>query len=97
MMLKVIVTFSGMRKFQNSENFDTYDLEKITHLGTSYDYESIMHYDTYAFSKNGLPTIVPTKPGVTIGQRRGFSSIDVYKINKLYECGTNNELQQSKN
>ena len=86
-----------MRKFQNSENFDTYDLEKITHLGTSYDYESILHYDMYAFSKNGLPTIVPTKPGVTIGQRRGFSSIDVYKINKLYECGTNTELQQSKN
>uniref|UniRef100_A0A914C8J8 Metalloendopeptidase n=1 Tax=Acrobeloides nanus TaxID=290746 RepID=A0A914C8J8_9BILA len=76
-------------------NFDTYDLEKITHLGTSYDYESILHYDMYAFSKNGLPTIVPTKPGVTIGQRRGFSSIDVYKINKLYECWTNTELQQS--
>ena len=94
-MLKVILTFSGMRKFQNSENFDTYDLEKITHLGTSYDYESIMHYEMHAFSKNGEPTIVPKKPDVTIGQRKGFSDLDVYKINKLYECRVINEEIQS--
>uniref|UniRef100_A0A914CLN1 Metalloendopeptidase n=1 Tax=Acrobeloides nanus TaxID=290746 RepID=A0A914CLN1_9BILA len=74
-------------------NFDTYNLEKITHLGASYDYESIMHYDMYAFSKNGRPTIVTKKPGVTIGQRKGFSRMDVYKINKFYDCGI--ESQQS--
>uniref|UniRef100_A0A914CIT9 Metalloendopeptidase n=1 Tax=Acrobeloides nanus TaxID=290746 RepID=A0A914CIT9_9BILA len=76
-------------------NFDTYDLEKITHLGTSYDYESILHYDMYAFSKNGRPTIVPKKPGVTIGQRKGFSSMDVYKINKFYDCGIESQRSLS--
>uniref|UniRef100_A0A914D7J1 Metalloendopeptidase n=1 Tax=Acrobeloides nanus TaxID=290746 RepID=A0A914D7J1_9BILA len=76
-------------------NFDTYDLEKITHLGTSYDYESIMHYDMYAFSKNGRPTIVPKKPGVTIGQRKGFSSLDIYKINQFYECGIESQRSLS--
>ena len=64
-------------------------------MGTSYDYESIMHYDMYAFSKNNKPTIVPKKPGVTIGQRKGFSDLDVYKINKLYECGVINEGKKS--
>uniref|UniRef100_A0A914DVI8 Metalloendopeptidase n=1 Tax=Acrobeloides nanus TaxID=290746 RepID=A0A914DVI8_9BILA len=76
-------------------NFDTYDLEKITQLGTSYDYESILHYDMYAFSKNGQPTIVPKKPGVTIGQRKGFSSLDIYKINKFYECGIESQRSLS--
>uniref|UniRef100_A0A914D8I9 Metalloendopeptidase n=1 Tax=Acrobeloides nanus TaxID=290746 RepID=A0A914D8I9_9BILA len=76
-------------------NFETYDLEKITHLGAGYDYESIMHYDMKAFSKNGEPTIVPKKPGVTIGQRKGFSRMDVYKINKLYECRVINEGKEN--
>uniref|UniRef100_A0A914EEY1 Metalloendopeptidase n=1 Tax=Acrobeloides nanus TaxID=290746 RepID=A0A914EEY1_9BILA len=78
------------------DNFDSYDLEKITHLGANYDYESIMHYDMYAFSKNGQPTIVPKKPGVTIGQRKGFSSIDIQKINKFYECGMDKKIHQTR-
>uniref|UniRef100_A0A914DRM7 Peptidase M12A domain-containing protein n=1 Tax=Acrobeloides nanus TaxID=290746 RepID=A0A914DRM7_9BILA len=49
----------------------------------------------YAFSKNGKPTIVPKKPGVTIGQRQGFSSIDIYKINKFYGCEMEEEILQN--
>ena len=36
-----------------------------------YDFGSIMHYGATAFSRNGRPTIVPLRPGVTIGQRSG--------------------------
>ncbi|GMR61607.1 hypothetical protein PMAYCL1PPCAC_31802, partial [Pristionchus mayeri] len=82
-------------KWENVENglqdqFDKYSLSMIDHLGTQYDYGSIMHYAKTAFSKNGRPTIEPKKSGVTIGQRRGFSSNDLFKINKLYACPSSN-------
>jgi hypothetical protein len=49
-----------------------------------YDYASIMHYGMYAFSKNGLPTIVPKQSGVTIGQRSGLSAGDVAAVHHIY-------------
>ncbi|KAK6060712.1 shTK domain protein [Cooperia oncophora] len=58
----------------------------VNHLDTEYDYGSVMHYAPTAFSKNGKPTIEPRKKGVEIGQRHGFSELDLYKINKLYNC-----------
>jgi astacin len=58
----------------------------IDHLGTKYDYGSIMHYSAMAFSKNGQPTIEPVEKNVKIGQRIQFSETDLFKINKLYNC-----------
>lgn len=40
-------------------NFDKFSADVITNFGVEYDYGSIMHYDPYGFSINGLPTIVP--------------------------------------
>jgi hypothetical protein len=65
--------------------FDKYSTATIQTLDTQYDYQSIMHYDPVAFSRNGQPTIVP-KVNTQIGQRGGFSQLDAYKINRLYEC-----------
>ena len=48
-----------------------------------YDTESVMHYGSYAFSKNGKPTIT-VKDGSSIGQRNGFSSLDLEGINQMY-------------
>ncbi len=50
----------------------------------SYEYGSIMHYGKYAFSKNGLPTIVPTQAGANIGQRNGLSAGDIAAVRSLY-------------
>uniref|UniRef100_A0A914WLM3 Metalloendopeptidase n=1 Tax=Plectus sambesii TaxID=2011161 RepID=A0A914WLM3_9BILA len=58
-------------------------------LGETYDYHSVMHYDSTAFSKNGQNTIETVQPGFTniIGAATDLSDADVKKINKLYNCG----------
>lgn len=50
----------------------------------NYDYQSIMHYTAYAFSKNGQPTIIPLEEGVVIGQRKQLSAKDIAAINAMY-------------
>ena len=51
----------------------------------SYNEGSIMHYGPYAFSSNGLPTIVSLR-GLDnqMGQRSGMSNVDVQTINSMY-------------
>jgi hypothetical protein len=49
-----------------------------------YDYASIMHYDAFAFSKNGQPTIVTKPAGIPIGQRNGLSQGDINAVAMLY-------------
>lgn len=49
-----------------------------------YDYQSIMHYSAYAFSKNGEKTIIPLIDGVEIGQRNQISEKDIAAINAMY-------------
>ena len=54
---------------------------------TSYDYGSVMHYEADAFTRNGLPTIVPTKnASAVIGQRFGMSPIDILEVQRYYGC-----------
>ena len=62
-------------------NFDKHVLDG-TDLG-SYDFASIMHYPSTAFSINGQDTI-RTKNGESIGQRNGLSNGDVAAIKLLY-------------
>lgn len=40
-------------------NFMKYPSDKVSHFNTTYDYDSVLHYSAYAFSKNGKATIVP--------------------------------------
>ena len=55
-----------------------------------YDYDSIMHYKTDAFSRNGEPTIETIPPGIPIGQRNGLSAADIATIHAIYELWHNN-------
>lgn len=49
-----------------------------------YDYDSIMHYNAYAFSKNGKKTIIPRQLDVEIGQRDHLSKKDIAAVNAMY-------------
>lgn len=48
-----------------------------------YDYNSIMHYPTWAFSKNEQPTIV-AKNEALIGQREDLSAGDIAAVKAIY-------------
>ena len=76
--------FSG-----KAHNFNKYNRGKMDTLKIPYDYDSIMHYGTDGFSKNGKPTLRSIKdPARKLGQRNGFTQIDIQEINSLYECGS---------
>ncbi|XP_028847000.1 high choriolytic enzyme 1 [Denticeps clupeoides] len=60
---------------------------KTNNMDTPYDYSSVMHFGKYAYSKDGQPTIVPKRSwNIEMGQRSGPSSLDIFKINKIYNC-----------
>jgi hypothetical protein len=64
-------------------------MDDVDYQGLPYDLYSIMHYDNYAFSKNGQPTIVAKKPGVTLlpsYKKFMLTQTDVAEIKRRYNC-----------
>ena len=49
-----------------------------------YDYQSIMHYGPYNFSKNGKKTMIPVMDNIEIGQRDHLSDKDIAAVNGMY-------------
>lgn len=60
----------------------------------SYDYGSIMHYGSHAFSKDGQATIT-TKNGAAIGQRGGLSDGDIAGVWRMYHNITTGKIKIS--
>ncbi|RCN39394.1 astacin [Ancylostoma caninum] len=75
------------------DQFGKVDLSKTSYYGQPYDYKSILHYDSLAFSKNGFPTMLPKQKSATIGNAKDFSEVDLAKINRMYNCPAENKLQ----
>lgn len=65
-------------------NFTQMGILDDTRNYTSYDYASVMHYDRFAFSKNGQPTIVPLDPNAVIGNPSGISISDKETMKQIY-------------
>ncbi|XP_064384778.1 dorsal-ventral patterning protein tolloid-like [Halichondria panicea] len=56
-------------------------------LGLGYDYASIMHYSSRAFSRDGRSeTIQTNQPNIPIGEAEELSPLDILKANRLYNC-----------
>ena len=71
----------------HAHNFQKYPRGLGSSFGKPYDYDSVMHYSMYAFSKDRrTPTIVPRDKQAVIGQRLGLSYYDREEINSLYNC-----------
>ncbi|XP_022191285.1 low choriolytic enzyme-like [Nilaparvata lugens] len=72
-------------------NFKKRDLSDTQYEGMPYDYGSVMHYRSQAFSRDRVsPTIVPfdKEASIMMGQRIRFSNVDIAKLNRLYNCPT---------
>ncbi|XP_050434322.1 uncharacterized protein LOC126841740 [Adelges cooleyi] len=81
----VTVNYNNIQSGREN-NFEKAQSSMIDDQGVGYDYRSVMHYSSNAFSKNGQATIDPKTRGVTMGQRDGLSRKDVQKIQKMYKC-----------
>lgn len=72
-----------------AHNFHTYVERRQSGQDVgAYDLGSIMHYGSYAFSRNGRATLT-RKNGATIsGQRNGLSAGDIAGVKRLYGTGS---------
>nr|XP_019555340.2 seminal metalloprotease 1-like [Aedes albopictus] len=71
----------------SEKNFRLLDSDSASNFGTIYDYGSVMHYSSTAFSINGEKTIVARlDTDEVMGQREGMSESDILKINMMYNC-----------
>nr|XP_006814176.1 PREDICTED: zinc metalloproteinase nas-13-like [Saccoglossus kowalevskii] len=72
------------------ENFGRLEKEETKSRNFAYDYNSIMHYGTTYFSRNGKPTLEVKKRGkkswVHLGQRVALSELDIAQARELYGC-----------
>ncbi|KAG7315296.1 hypothetical protein KOW79_021384 [Hemibagrus wyckioides] len=62
-----------------------FDKVNTNNLNTPYDYNSVMHYSRFAFSRNRQPTILPIPDNdVPIGRATEMSRNDILRVNRLY-------------
>jgi astacin len=73
------IASSMIRNFENDTNADS---------KSPFDFLSLMIYGCYAFSTNGELTIEPHQLTLVnmMGQRMGFSELDIELIGKMYGC-----------
>ena len=70
-------------------NFNKYTTTQAGYGGTVYDYGSLMHYESTAFSKNGQPTIVPLQAGISLipaYNKNAMTTEDVKVVRNTYGC-----------
>ena len=76
------LTLKGFEK-----NFDSYGPDRVDSAEEPYDFDSLMHYDNRAFSKNGDDTLQSlSAPGRPLGNMDHFSTIDIKQLLKDYPC-----------
>jgi hypothetical protein len=86
----VIIHTSNIEPYKE-HNFNKYSVGMDVGV---YDFGSIMHYGSYAFTRNGQPTITKRDGGLIEGQRNGLSPGDRLGAGVLYSAlATGNDMQ----
>lgn len=68
-------------------NFNEHPVNEVDFAGGMYDFDSIMHYGNYLYSKNKKMTMVALKnPNLLFGQTLKLSQTDILQINAIYDC-----------
>ena len=73
-------------------NFQKYTHASADVLGTQYDYNTIMHYGKYAFSKNKQKTMKAIGSERELGEANTLSPSDIVALNALYDCASKLKL-----
>lgn len=69
------------------KNFESYSHGDVDTLDIPYDYNSLMHYENLAFSKNRHNTIEALDDSSRqLGQLDSFSATDIKQLLKVYKC-----------
>ncbi|KAF6203994.1 hypothetical protein GE061_002333 [Apolygus lucorum] len=87
----VDILWENIDKAYHSD-FAKADESFVTTYGVAYDYDSVMHYPKWAFSKNDKDTIrAKNDTERELGQRIGATEGDFEKIRLMYNCKVTNE------
>ena len=79
------------------KNFESYGPERLDSVGEPYDFDSLMHYDNQAFSKNGQNTLESlADPTRSLGNMDDFSKIDIKQLLKSYPCKAGDKKPKDK-
>lgn len=57
-----------------------------------YDFDSIMHYESYALSNNGLPVLTKLNGSTFTNQHEALSDTDVCAVNRYYGRGSRSDF-----
>jgi uncharacterized protein (TIGR03437 family) len=79
LFLKTVLDNADKRTLSNFNQ----QLADADDIGT-YDHTSIMHYDIFGFSRNGLPVFETIPPGIPVSQRDRLSPADIAAVKKMY-------------
>ncbi|ODN03794.1 High choriolytic enzyme 1 [Orchesella cincta] len=87
----ITILWDNLKNPNSKINFEKYGTKFWNEHKLPYDYSSIMHYSSEAFSKKwGEKTIVPKTANAPMGQRASMSPFDKLKINMMYNCRLDN-------
>ncbi|XP_032782895.2 zinc metalloproteinase nas-13 [Daphnia magna] len=86
----VTINYDNIKPGEAS-NFDPYSDLEFQDLGAPYDYGSVMHYGAHKFAVDKKQPTIIVPQNVKIGQRKGFSETDLFKVNALYKCAAQDQ------
>ncbi|KAI9557809.1 hypothetical protein GHT06_014558 [Daphnia sinensis] len=82
----ITINYPNIRP-DNRQFFNPMKSTEVNTLGLPYDIKSVMHYPSSFMANNpSIPTMMARNGELNLGNLKGFTQLDIQKINKLYSC-----------